>query len=258
MPRFFEPYRRPIRRNRNGRHLNRLSKWGKFIRQEHEASLEGLWGLQEYTPLSDAKDLSLNGRAGTYINGADLRYVDGPGLRGIHAAARFNGSDQYVEIGSDSVFNFGSGEPFTIFCWFKYFQRPKNQTIFGKWEGGAGYFLYFRQDDGEPILYVEDQSGSSDFLTSDRLFSDGEEGFLVWSRFSDLSHKCWVNDELVFTGSSGVDDLSNTKSTEIGRRPDGATYLESPIAYMGVLSKPFEQQDVDEAFVRARRLSDLP
>jgi type II secretory pathway pseudopilin PulG len=77
------------------------------------SGIAGCWKLDE-TSGTIAKDSSGNGNDGTLVN------MSPPGCwttGQINGALRFNGTDNYVDLGTDPSLNFGDSKPFTITAW---------------------------------------------------------------------------------------------------------------------------------------------
>jgi hypothetical protein len=74
----------------------------------------GWWKLDETSGLT-AADSSGSGNNGTLVNGPTWNPAGGK----IGGALVFDGTDDYVNLGTDSSLNFGSSEPFTIAAWVK-------------------------------------------------------------------------------------------------------------------------------------------
>ncbi|MBE3144258.1 MAG: LamG domain-containing protein, partial [Planctomycetes bacterium] len=74
----------------------------------------GCWKLDETSGLT-AADSSGSGNNGTLVNGPTWNPTGGQ----IGGALAFDGTDDYVNLGTDSSLNFGSAEPFTIAAWVK-------------------------------------------------------------------------------------------------------------------------------------------
>ena len=74
----------------------------------------GCWKLDETTGLT-AADSSRSGHDGALINMAGNEWTIGQ----INGALAFDGTDDYVNLGTDSSLNFGSSGPFTVAAWVK-------------------------------------------------------------------------------------------------------------------------------------------
>ena len=74
----------------------------------------GWWKLDETSGLT-ATDNSGYGNNGTLVNGPTWNPAGGK----IGGALVFDGTDDYVNLGTDSSLNFGSSAPFTIAAWVK-------------------------------------------------------------------------------------------------------------------------------------------
>ena len=74
----------------------------------------GWWNLNETSGLT-AADNSGSGNNGTLVNGPTWNPAGGK----IGGALVFDGTDDYVNLGTDSSLNFGSSAPFTVAAWVK-------------------------------------------------------------------------------------------------------------------------------------------
>lgn len=80
-----------------------------------DANLIGNWRFDEKTSAgTTARDSSGNGYNGTMTNGPAR--VKGKTWRGL----LFDGSNDYVDVGDQSAFDFGSAQNFTLSAWFKW------------------------------------------------------------------------------------------------------------------------------------------
>jgi type II secretory pathway pseudopilin PulG len=138
-----------------------------YLRTNDESSdcdLVGWWKLDETSGLN-AEDSSGQGNDGTlnYMNGDE--WTAGQ----ISGALAFDGTNDYVDLGTDSSLNFGSSEPFTVAAWVKTTEDYgmilsfRSSTDDGSvidmavgYEGGAN-------DPGKAMILVRQNGGSGGY-----------------------------------------------------------------------------------------------
>jgi len=132
--------------------------------------LVGYWPLDEGTGTTTA-DLSGNGSNGTFVDAP--AWVTGK----FGGALDFDGSNDAVNCGNQSVLDFGTGD-FTISCWVNVGAQDNDEAIFGKGDrGGTVYFLKIRDDgSGDIKLRLDDGSTQLDPDTDDHagLYTAGQ------------------------------------------------------------------------------------
>ena len=88
-----------------------------YLQSNKNTGIIGYWKLDE-TSGTTAADSSGSGNNGTLDNMASPScWTTTPGP--INGALTFDGTDDYVDLGTDSSLNFGSSEPFTVAAWVK-------------------------------------------------------------------------------------------------------------------------------------------
>ena len=91
-----------------------FTTWAYLRTNANTDGLVGCWNLDETSGLT-AADNSGCGNNGTLVNGPTWNPTGGQ----IGGALVFDGTDDYVNLGTDSSLNFGSSAPFTIAAWVK-------------------------------------------------------------------------------------------------------------------------------------------
>jgi hypothetical protein len=121
---------------------------GSIINWKNPVSrrLIGCWLMNEGSG-DKIRDYSLNGRTGTLTGMATPSITSGwkPG------AIAFEGTDDYINCGTDEAFDFTTTSLFTILAWV--YVRAKGSdnyggTIFGRLLSNKGYVLYYYTSDG--------------------------------------------------------------------------------------------------------------
>lgn len=97
----------------------------------------GHWRMDEGCGTASA-DISGNDNDALFVNMTESAWETGhinpDGC--FRKALAFDGSDDYLNCGNDSSFNFNSTNAFTISCWIKPENLSSYQGIIGKWGGG--------------------------------------------------------------------------------------------------------------------------
>ncbi len=94
-------------------------------------SLVGYWRFDEGSGTT-AADESAEGNDGTLYNMDSSTWVSGR----YNTALELDGTEDYIDFGTDSVYNFSSSNAFTIALWIKPNDLSNYQGIIGKWGGG--------------------------------------------------------------------------------------------------------------------------
>lgn len=106
-----------------------VSIWSLSLQAED--GLIGSWRFDEGSGTVAADD-SGNGNDGTLYN------MSTPWITGrYNYALNFDGSDDYVDCGNDSIFNVSATNAFTISCWIRPNDLSSEQGIIGKMVGGS-------------------------------------------------------------------------------------------------------------------------
>lgn len=86
---------------------------------------------------------------GTLTNGATR--VDDEGL-----TYSFDGTNDFIALGTDNVFNFGHDTPFTISAWIKSTQTTNNtHSIISRWSGTPTFKGWFFATHNSGVLYFQ-------------------------------------------------------------------------------------------------------
>ncbi|MCX5633120.1 MAG: LamG domain-containing protein [Phycisphaerae bacterium] len=147
--------------------------------------LVGWWKLDETSGLT-AADGSGSGNNGTLVNGPS--WTTGQ----IGGSLVFDGSDDYVNLGTGSSLNFGSSAPFTVAAWVKTTENYGMIVSFrSSTDGGPVIDLAVGKDDvdednGKAMILVRQNGGSGGYakLKGNSSMNDGQWHHIVGVRGS--------------------------------------------------------------------------
>jgi len=190
---------------------------GAFADLPSDENLVGYWSFDDGTG-TVAVDSSGNGNDGTLQNMEEADWVDGV----VGKCLEFGGTDEYVQIASDSVFDIQdvSAKPFSICVWVNPTASPSDgQTILGI--GTTNHnALSFALDSSEKIWIVASTDGidwTINHKTTDTI-NLNEYSFIVLTRDTSGWYRVYINGEEadggVFQNTSDI--LLDTYSVKIG------------------------------------------
>src|SRR5262249_34082391 len=122
-------------------------------------SPSGYWRLGEASGAVTALDSSPHGDKGTYVGSPALGVV---GAVAGDTAVRFNGTDQYVSIGSGSLVSpLASGNALTLEAWIEVDALPAGSVAIVSKASSTQYEWILRLTAGEPEFKVWSTDGNS-------------------------------------------------------------------------------------------------
>ena len=210
-------------------------------------------GLVAYYSFDDcsAKDLSGNGNDGI-IYGA--KCVDGK----FGKALRFDGVDDYVNVGDVSSLEFASGQSFSFAYWFKGTgHSTENDGIITKGYGAGDYnlvpwYLVYYRTDGHVGLYLRDPAGNSyDSSPDGPIIDDGNWHFLVHVYDADAGEiRNYDNGRLVNTLSGVTKDAYGTNTGRFILMDHYQRYTQGIIDEVRVYNKALSADEIKELYER--------
>lgn len=140
----------------------------------------------------------------------DTKFVDGK----IGKALQFDGTGDRVDCGTDSNFNFGTGD-FTIGAWIKTTQSDTDyKGIVSKYYNGTGPWILLSPTN----RYVMFGWDGSNYLTGDESVNDGNWHYIVAQRTGSTSAKIYIDGHLdVESDTEPTKSSDTTVRLDIGR-----------------------------------------
>jgi len=184
-------------------------------------ALVGDWKMDDNAANSTVVDSSGNGNDGTfYSDGSEdntaNHSVDGANNR----ALSFNGVDENVFIGGNSIFDFSQNNSFTVSAWVNWQGIDSGDDYIVQNYGSTYPFapLFYRNDGVELRLFVDDVSGVAHSITYNWIPKTNQWYFLVGSwdgstfnLYIDGKNVATVNDS--FSIANGSDGIYLNKNT---------------------------------------------
>jgi len=187
-------------------------------------ALVGEWKLDDNAANSTVVDTSGNGNDGTFNSGAGQdntanHSVDGANNR----ALSFNGVDENVFIGGNSIFDFSQNNSFTVSAWVNWQGIDSGDDFIVQNYGPTYPFapLFYHNDGVELRLFVDDVSGVNHSIIYNWIPKTNQWYFLVGSwdgstfnLYIDGKNVATVNDS--FSIANGSDKIYLNKNTVEG------------------------------------------
>jgi len=184
-------------------------------------ALVGEWKLDDNAANSTVVDTSGNGNDGTFNSGAGQdntanHSVDGANNR----ALSFNGVDENVFIGGNSIFDFSQNNSFTVSAWVNWQGIDSGDDFIVQNYGPTYPFapLFYHNDGVELRLFVDDVSGVNHSIIYNWIPKTNQWYFLVGSwdgstfnLYIDGKNVATVNDS--FSIANGSDGIYLNKNT---------------------------------------------
>jgi len=179
-------------------------------------------GLVGWWPLNgNANDITVNGNDGT-VSGATVS----SGLDQL--CYSFDGVDDYINLGSSSVFNFGSND-FSISCWLKTSVTGKRRCLVDKSRLDSSTGGYSLEVSTGNVIAVEyfDGTTPSPSLVGTKLITDNvwHHVVLVWVAANILNRNIYIDGE-VDSISRNVDNtgIDSSNPLQIAATTISSTY----------------------------------
>ena len=184
-------------------------------------------------------DLSGGGNTGT-LSGVGYSASNG-------GALTFDGSDDYVNCGSPSTLNFGTGN-FNLSCWVNI-----PSTSGADWIGiisryvlvsSAGFWIQLNPGN----RYVGFGWDGSAFITSSSSAGGGQWKFISCQRTGSTSAEVYVNGISVASSSSMSSGTSNGQQIDIGRMDIAGRYSAGNIAQVSIYNRALSAAEISQNF----------
>jgi hypothetical protein len=141
--------------------------------------LVSLWELNETTGTTATDAHGSND--GTYTNSPTLAQST---VTNLGTSVLFNGTNQYVDCGTDTSLDFGTGD-FTLACWFKTSGQITTETVLcgngAAFAGGKGYYFVTNASNGVIYFNIDDNIiNFDDDITEVSVYSNSELDDSQW------------------------------------------------------------------------------
>jgi hypothetical protein len=167
-------------------------------------------------------DLSNEGNNGTLINGVGFS-TDGQG------SLSFDASDDYVNCGTDSSFNFGTGN-FNVSCWIKTSSTSGSDWmgVVSKYNNNTSTGLWIQLNPSNRFIGFGWDGGT--YHTSTTSVANGEWRYVSCQRTGAESVEIYVDGVLVSTGIGANKSSDSSVSLDVGRIDISGRYFNGNIA----------------------------
>ncbi len=188
--------------------------------------------------------------AGTCTSG-DTAHAWNNGATGKYSGSlNFDGSDDYVTVAANSLFDFVENNDFSISAWVKPVNISANHAIFvkkiGNGAGSAGY-MTFINNQGKIATYISDGTDQVNKFSKD-LVSAGSWFHIVMVYKDDTSVTMYINGNDAGGTISGtianVDDVVNASPFAIGAESDRDMPMEGQIDEIKVFNYALTQKQI--------------
>ena len=182
-----------------------------------DTGLKGYWSFNGQDMLSSTTtaDRSGAGNTGT-LTGGPTRSIGKLGQ-----ALSFDGSDDYVSLGSATSIKFGSGD-FTYAIWMKTSGTGDNSIVFGEDQAENAYRRILINSSGFPVCSFRDATANAVTATGSTSVEDGNWHHVICVR-SGTTGYLYVDGILISSNSNGSVGSTNTSSGNlvVGYRQNG-------------------------------------
>ena len=191
-------------------------------------------------------DLSGNGNNGTLTNGPTYSSANGGSLS-------FDGVDDYVNCGSPSTLNFGTGN-FNLSCWVNIPSTSGADLIgiISRYVAATAAGFWIQLNPGN--RYVAFGWDGNNFITSSTSAGGGQWKFISCQRTGSTSAEVYVNGISVASSSSMPSGTSNGQQIDIGRIDIAGRYSAGNISQVQIYNRALSAAEVSQNFnaLRAR------
>ena len=168
----------------------------------------------------------------------------------LEGSTSFDGSDDYIDIGSDSSLNFGTGD-FSLSLWVK--GTDTDGVLYSSYDGSAPH-VYFRTHDSKLKFYMDSGGGDEVWSSTTLGVIDGQWHHIAVSVDRDVGVSMYIDgslENLSATGTIGsVGDLGSSEDFNIGRHPSDATYWNGSIANVGIWNRALSASEIESIMWR--------
>ena len=183
-------------------------------------------------------DLTGNGNNGELVNGVRESSANGGSLY-------FEGSDDYVNCGSPSTLNFGTGN-FNLSCWVNIPSTSGADWIgiISRYVSGVGFWIQLNPGN----RYVGFGWDGSNYITSSSSAGGGQWKFISCQRTGSTSAEVYVNGISVASSSSMSSGTSNGQQIDIGRIDIAGRYSAGNIAQVSIYNRALTAAEISQNF----------
>ena len=183
-------------------------------------------------------DLSGGGNTGTLTNGPTYSSANGGSLV-------FDGTNDYVNCGSPSTLNFGTGN-FNLSCWVNIPSTSGADWIgiISRYVSGVGFWIQLNPGN----RYVGFSWDGSIFITSSTSAGGGQWKFISCQRTGSTSAEVYVNGILVASSSSMSSGTSNGQQIDIGRIDIAGRYSAGNIAQVSIYNRALSAAEIQQNY----------
>jgi len=187
-------------------------------------------------------DLSGRGNFGTTVNSPTYSSANGGSIV-------FDGSDDYVNCGSPSTLNFGTGN-FNLSCWVNIPSTSGADWIgiISRYVSGVGFWIQLNPGN----RYVGFGWDGSNFITSSTSAGGGQWKFISCQRTGSTSAEVYVNGISVASSSSMPSGTSNGQQIDIGRIDIAGRYSAGNIAQVSIYNRALSAAEISQNFQALR------
>ena len=187
-------------------------------------------------------DLSGRGNFGTSVNGPTYSSANGGSIV-------FDGSDDYVNCGSPSTLNFGTGN-FNLSCWVNIPSTSGADWIgiISRYVSGVGFWIQLNPGN----RYVGFGWDGNNFITSSTSAGGGQWKFISCQRTGSTSAEVYVNGISVASSSSMPSGTSNGQQIDIGRIDIAGRYSAGNIAQVSIYNRALSAAEIQQNFNATR------
>ncbi len=204
--------------------------------------LRGSWEMNQGTGTL-ARDSSGNANDGTLTNMSSPwvgGHLDNDGY--FRYALTFDGTNDYVNCGNDSIFNFSDTNAFTISCWVRPATLSKNQGIVGKYSNfTSSPFNFFFISDGRLEIVVGNGTSYNTLFIPASCFTVDEWSHITVT-YNGSMLRCYVNG--YEEGSKKVDYTLAPNSADLLIGKHASCYFEGDIDKVRLYDRPLSTDEI--------------
>ncbi len=214
--------------------------------------VSGNWRLDEKSGQTAYDSGLLDNDATLSGSMTDVNWVYGK----LNNSLNFDGSDDYVTAGNNSIFNASTGDAFTITTWFKTDSAVSSNELLignGGLGGTIGYAMYLNSS-GQVVCGIDDDTSSfpEDSVTSTLDYDDQNWHWAVCAKNGGTTLKLYVDGQLEGTDAtiSATGTLGNSEDFVFGGNNGSYSFggqLDEVVHYKYIASDA-EIQRVYESF----------
>ena len=197
------------------------------------------------------KDLSGESNNGTLTNGPTFD---------SNGAIVFDGSDDYIDLGSPSSLTLNGGGTITALCkWDSYNGSSWSNTIIGKGYGGwaAHHYILFKASNTNKILFSV--SNGSSYLNGSGPYTRNiplNQWFYVTATWDSTTKKIYYNGNLESSVNSTIMPISSTAPVSIGRTGTNGYYLDGGINSLNLYNRALTPTEILQNYYQAPIVTD--